>query len=164
MKKYSAMEIVTVSFFGHRLLEHPGEAERALTETVRRLLLEKEYVEFLVGRDGDFDILAAAVVKRCQRELRGDNSALIWVLPYPTADFRDNEAAYQAYYDGIEILQSNGHYKAAIQKRNRAMIDRSDLVICCIEHRSGGAYQSVRYAERCGKEVVNVAYHIEDKG
>ena len=158
------MEVITVCFFGHRQLEHPAEAERVLEETVRRLLREHDYVEFLVGRDGDFDILASAVVKRCQKEFRGDNSALTWLLPYPTADFRDNQASYEKYYDGIEIFQSNGHYKGAFQRRNRAMIDRSDLIVCCIEHEYGGAYQSVRYAKRIGKKVENVAYQEEDEG
>lgn len=158
------MEVFTVSFFGHRRLEHPVEAERALEETVRRLLREHGYVEFLIGRDGDFDILAGAVVKRCQREFRGDNSALTWVLPYPTADFRDNQAAYEEYYDGIEIFQSKGHYKSAFQRRNRAMIDRSDLIVCCIEHEYGAAYQSVRYAERIGKKIESVAFQGDEGG
>jgi len=34
---------------------------------VHRLLLEKEYVEFLVGRDGDFDQIVSSAVKRQKR-------------------------------------------------------------------------------------------------
>ena len=50
---------------------------------VHALLLEKEYVEFLVGRDGDFDQIVSSAVKRQQRLVRDDNSSLIWILPYP---------------------------------------------------------------------------------
>ena len=51
---------------------------------IHTLLLEKEYVEFLVGRNGDFDQIVSSAVKRQQRRVRDDNSALILVLPYPT--------------------------------------------------------------------------------
>ena len=57
---------------------------------VHALLLEKEYVEFLVGRDGDFDQIVSSAVKRQKRIVRDDNSSLIWILPYPTAELRNN--------------------------------------------------------------------------
>ncbi|WP_278291379.1 hypothetical protein [Ruminococcus flavefaciens] len=37
------------------------------------------------------------------------------------------------------------------------MIDRADLVICCIQHKSGGAYRTIQYAEKQGKKIVNLA-------
>lgn len=37
------------------------------------------------------------------------------------------------------------------------MVDRSHLVVCCVEYYSGGAYQTVEYARRKGKEVINLA-------
>ena len=122
------------------------------------MLSEKDYVEFLVGRDGDFDILAASVIKRCQVSVCSDNSALIWVMPYPTAEYRDNQSAYDSYYDEIEICLASamGHFKAAHQIRNRTMIDRSDLVVVCIEHTSGGAYRTLKYAECQGKQIINL--------
>ena len=45
----------TVSFFGHRVIEDPLRIEQHLETLIRKLLQEKEYVEFLVGRDGEFD-------------------------------------------------------------------------------------------------------------
>ena len=47
--------------------------------------------------------------------------------------------------------------KSAIQVRNRNMIDRADLVVCCIQHKSGGAYRTIQYAEKQGKKIVNLA-------
>ncbi|MDE6708638.1 MAG: hypothetical protein K2K06_11465 [Oscillospiraceae bacterium] len=52
---------------------------------------------------------------------------------------------------------SNSHYKSAYQFRNQNMIDRSDLVLCCIEHESGGAYQSIRYAHQQQCQIINLA-------
>ena len=66
---------------------------------------------------------------------------------------------FHEYYDEIEICQdaAEGHYKAAIQVRNREMVDRSNLVVCCIEHNSGGAFQTVEYAKKKNKEIVNLS-------
>ena len=71
------------------------------------------------------------------------------------AEFRDNEKEFLEYYDDVEICEqsSKAHYKSAMQIRNRAMIDRSDLIICCIHHKSGGAYKTVQYAEDHGVET-----------
>ena len=114
------------------------------------LLLEKEYVEFLVGRNGDFDQIVSSAVKRQQRRVRDDNSALILLLPYPTAELRDNLENFEAYYDEIELCSAAAgiHPKGAIQIRNRQMVDRSDLVVFCVNHSSGGAYQTLRYAQK----------------
>ncbi|EGC02912.1 hypothetical protein CUS_6646 [Ruminococcus albus 8] len=41
------------------------------------------------------------------------------------------------------------------------MIDRSDLVICCIQHKSGGAYRTIQYAEKQCKKIVNFTDETE---
>lgn len=81
------------------------------------------------------------------------------VLPYLTAEYENNHQSFHEYYDEIEICQdaAEGHYKAAIQVRNREMVDRSDLVVCYIEHNSGGAFQTVQYAKKKNKEIVNLS-------
>lgn len=48
------------------------------------------------------------------------------------------------------------HYKAAIQKRNRWMVDQSDFVLSGIYRDFGGAYQTIRYAKRIGKTVIDL--------
>ena len=48
-------------------------------------------------------------------------------------------------------------FKSAIQIRNREMVDRADLIICYIEHEKGGAWQTVDYAIKQGKAVINFA-------
>lgn len=85
------MNIFTVSFFGHRQIDNPLQVESQLEEIICSLLKREEYIEFLVGRDGEFDQLVSSTIRRCKRRIRDDNSALIWVMPYPTAEFRDNE-------------------------------------------------------------------------
>ena len=152
------LETYTVSFFGHRRLEEFFTLESDLENLVRNLIREKEYVEFLVGRDGDFDQLVASTVKRCKRNIRSDNSSLIWVAPYSTAELRNNEKALKEYYDEIEICEysAQSHFKSSFQIRNRSMVDRSDLVVFCVERKAGGAYQTMRYAEKRGVSYINL--------
>ena len=33
----------------------------------------------------------------------------------------------------------------------------SSVVVCCIQHKSGGAYRTIQYAEKQGKKIVNLA-------
>lgn len=149
------MKTYSISFFGHRQISDALLIEKKLEKILCSLLDEKEYIEFLVGRDGEFDQVVSSVIHRYKRLIRQDNCALVWVLPYPKAELRDNEEAFREYYDEIEICSSS-HFKSAYQNRNRQMVDRSDLVICCVEHNSGGAYQALRYAQKKGKEVINI--------
>ena len=125
---------------------------------VHALLLEKEYVELLVGRDGDFDQIVSSVVKRQKRLARDDNSSLTWILPYPTAELRNNMENFEAYYDEIEICGSaaGSHPKAAFQIRNRQMVKRSDLVAFYVNHTGGGAYQTMRYVQKEKKNILNL--------
>ena len=149
------MEIYTVSFFGHREIKNALEVERKLEAKITELIRTKQYIEFLVGREGEFDILAASVVKRVKKQMDYGNCSLIWVLPYMKAEFRDNEKNYLEYYDDVEVCEqsANAHFKSAMQIRNRTMVDRSDLIICCIQHKSGGAYKTVQYAEKQDKNI-----------
>jgi len=148
-----------VSFFGHRQIDNVFTIEEHLETIIRELLLSKEYVEFLIGRDGEFDQLVASTVRRCKRAVRDDNSALVLVLPYPTAEFLNNEQSFHEYYDEIEICAESAekHFKSAHQTRNRSMVDRSDLVVFCVERNSGGAYQTMQYAKKVNANIINLS-------
>lgn len=154
------MEIYTVSLFGHRELSNSIEIEKQLYKIVRELICTKEYVEFLVGRNGDFDTLVSSVIRKVMRDNDYGNVAHILVLPYQTAEYLNNLDSFKEYYSEIEVCEQSAaaHFKAAIQIRNRVMIDRSDLVICYVEHKSGGAYKALRYSEKQGRTVVNLAF------
>lgn len=154
----------TVSFFGHRIIKDPLLMEPRLETLICKLLKEKEYVEFLVGRDGEFDQIVSSTIRRCKRNIRDDNSAHVWVLPYVTAEFRDNEESFREYYNEIEICgaAADGHFKGAHQKRNREMVDRSDLIVFCIQRESGGAWQTMKYARKQNKPYINLNDPLEE--
>lgn len=154
------LNIYTVSFFGHRSIERASEVENRFDKLLHELIAQKEYVEFLIGRDGEFDLLASAAIKRAVREYGYGNTHFTLVLPYMKAEYRDNKKEYLDYYDEVEVCaeSADAHPKAAIQIRNRSLVDRSDLVVCCIQHKSGGAYKTIQYAEKQDKHIINLAY------
>lgn len=153
------LDTFTVSFFGHRYIYNYFTVEKKLEELIRGLLESKNYVEFLVGRDGEFDQIVASTVKVVKRSIGDDNSALVWVMAYPKAEYSNNEESFDDYYDEIEICEASNHchFKSAIQVRNRNMVDRSDLVVCFVERDSGGAYSTLQYARKQEKQVINLA-------
>ncbi len=153
------MDIYTVAFFGHRRIADPFRTEAELEEAIRTLLREKMYVDFLVGRNGEFDQLVSSTIRRLKRIYRDDNSSLCLVLPYATAEYVNNQESFENYYDSIEVSSkaSTAHPKAAIQIRNQEMVDRADLIICCIERDDGGAYQTIQYARKLEKQICNLA-------
>ena len=153
------LDIFTVVFFGHRYIDNPLKVEELLEEHIRKLINEKEYVDFVVGRNGEFDQCVSSTVLRVRKNYRDDNSSLILVLPYPTSEYVNNKKYFEEYYSEIEIsfAASKAHPKSAIQIRNREMVDRADLVICYVESNHGGAWQTVEYALKQGKMVINLS-------
>lgn len=152
------LDIYTVAFFGHRYIDNPPRVEELLEEQIRKLINEKEYVEFLVGRNGDFDRCVSSAVLRVRKNYRDDNSSLVLMLPYPTAEYLNNEEYFHRFYTDVEISYkaSKAYPKAAIQIRNCEMVDRADLVICYIEENVGGAWKTVQYAIAKGKDIIKL--------
>lgn len=152
-------EKLTVSFFGHRFIDDSQTVEQKLYELLRIIISRGDReVEFLVGRNGDFDLMIASVTRRLKKELNAENVFLTLVLPYETAELRNNTEAFEHFYDSIEISEASAdkNFKYAITARNRDMIDRSDMVVVYVKNQSGGAYQSLIYAEKNDKRIINL--------
>ena len=70
------MNIYTVCFFGHRYIERGTVVSERLDKLLHDLITQKEYVDFLIGRDGDFDLFASAAIKRAVRSYSDGNTHL----------------------------------------------------------------------------------------
>ena len=150
--------VFTVCFFGHRVIDNFRLVEDEVESVIADVVNKHEFVEFLIGREGDFDQIVTSAVLR-YKKTHDTSCALTWVMPYMKADYLRNQDNYDSYYDSIEICEQSAqaHPKAAIQIRNRAMIDRSDLCVFYVTKKTGGAYQSFKYAEKNGARVINLA-------
>jgi len=146
-------KVYRIALIGHRQIYDVRRLEEELEAIVKDAIRKHDFVEFYLGRNGEFDLLAASVIKRVQKSTDRQNSSLILVLPYHVKD----EAYYAEYYDDLCYPNAPSvHYRAAITKRNEFMIDRADLLVAFVETASGGAYTAMRYAERRGVPILNI--------
>ncbi len=148
----------TVCLFGHRRIDEPALGEERLRAVIEEIVDAHECVEFLVGREGEFDLLASSVIKDIKRRKDYPDCSLTLVMPYLKAEFLNNQQRYEDYYDTVELCEeaSATHPKSAIKVRNRCMVDRSDLCIFYVASTSGGACQTMRYAQGRNKKVINI--------
>ena len=149
------MNIFTVSLFGHRKIDCSRQLSHQLTLTIQRLVQEKPYTSFLIGRNGEFDEYAASLIKCVQKDSGNENSDMTLVLPYTVASIED----YEKYYDNVIIFENvyGVHPKSAITLKNWWMVERSDLVIVYVEHDKGGAYTAMKYAKKLNKDIINLS-------
>ncbi len=157
--------IYKVTFFGHRVISDILAVEDALYEQIKKLVLEKNFIEFCIGRNGDFDRCVSSVIRRVKKEVRDDNCVHILYLPYPTLEYKENVEEFERYFDEVFIFENKDavHPKAIIGARNRQMVDYADLIISYIERPSGGAYTTVKYAESKGKKIINICDILNKK-
>ena len=150
--------VYTVCFFGHRQIDDFRLVEQKIEALIDKLLNVHEYVEFLIGRDGEFDQLVTSAILRYRKRLDTANCSITWVMPYLKSDWVKNSESYDNYYDSIEVCEQSAkaHPKSAIQIRNKAMVDRSDLCVFYVTHKGGGAYQTLRYAKKSNANIVNL--------
>ena len=52
--------------------------------------------------------------------------------------------------------QIEGHPRFAIERRNRYMIEHSDICLCYVNRTYGGAYKFASLAKRLGLRVINL--------
>ena len=148
------MKSYTVSLFGHRKINDLHRIEEKLPCIISEILSEYDSVDFLIGRQGEFDEYAASIIKRLLHGEGEDKGWLTLVLPYEVADIE----YYKDYYDDIIIPETAmfAHPKRTATLKNKYMIDASDIVIFYV-NRKGGAYRALQYAMSQGKNIINIA-------
>jgi hypothetical protein len=105
-----------------------------------------------MGRNGEFDIMAASVIKQIQRDRGTGNHCLILVLPYMVADTTYLEAYYNEVILPLELYHV--YYKSAITKRNEWIITNSDLMIMYVAQTNGNAAKCMKKARDIGKQII----------
>ena len=145
----------TIVLFGHREFNEHNTLEDLLYPLLKHLIKTKSFVRIYIGRNGEFDLYTATILKRVQKAIGKDNNELVCVLPYSHKDIK----YFEEYYDDVIIPECIGktHPKGAITKRNRWMVEQADLLICYVQRNEGGAYAAMKYAEKLGKRIINVA-------
>ena len=146
------------TFAGHREVYQANISEM-LDEAIFKIINTDDNFRFLVGGMGEFDGMCSSVVRRAKREYPNKEIRLELVLPYLTHELNENKLYYETSFDDVVIpIELAGvHYKSAITKRNRWMVEQSDWLIAFIYRDFGGAYTTLRYAEKKGLQIINLA-------
>ena len=114
-------------------------------------LIADGYSQFLCGGMGDFDWLCASCVHELKQKYPHIKNDL--VIPCLSFAIRDTSCFDEIIYpEGMEKY----HYKAAIPKRNRYLIEHSDAAICYVNHDWGGAAKTYAMALKKKLHIVNL--------
>jgi uncharacterized phage-like protein YoqJ len=135
-----------VTFCGHREVHEPEKVKGWLEEVVDRLIHEGADT-FYLGGYGQFDALAAAVVR--EKKERYPQIRSVLVLPYLDRNY-DASAYDETIYPPLE----NVPRRYAISRRNEYMVDHADVVVTYVVFCFGGAYKTTQYAERKLKRMI----------
>ena len=135
-------------FIGHR--EASEEIYPALYAAVEQHILEYGVTEFIVGRYGGFDRLAASAVKEAKRFY--PEVGLTLLLPYHPAErpISTPDGFDGTFYPpGMEGVPR----KIAIVRANRYVVDHVDYLIAYAWHPASNARELVEYARSQKKKV-----------
>lgn len=163
-------EFKSCCFTGYRPEKFPFELNRRSKEFKQ---LENKLIDavfslpdegcytFYTGMAMGFDIVAAEAVLLLRETYKKAKINLICVVP-----FLEQSAAFsrewKRRYNNIlgesdeVILLSDRYHKSCYRKRNEFMVDNSDFVITWFDGKYGGTRNTLCYAEKKGKKIINL--------
>lgn len=146
-----------VCFTGHRILEEDF-SELGLKETIFHFL-ETGYKYFLVGMALGFDTKCFLILREFKKIY--NDIKIIACIPCENQAERFSEKDKDLYYEMIDsadekVVLSKSYYNGCMHKRNQFMVDNSSVVIAYLNKNSGGTYSTVKYAQKCQKEIYYI--------
>lgn len=154
--------MISCTFAGHREV-YGRNVQSSIELAIESILKKDNSFVFYFGDMGEFDKMCSAAVRKAKRRHPELDIKLMVVLPYMMTKVNTDKDLYKNLYDDIIIPMelSDAHYKSAITKCNRWIIDRSDCLIAYVYRDFGGAYTTLKYAYRMKKEIINLADTIK---
>lgn len=147
---------MTVTFFGHS--NAPQEIQKSLESVIVDLIESRNARNFYVGNHGNYDLMVRKILKKLKQIYPHIEYAVVLAyLPGKNKEFEFVDYSDTIYPDGLE----NTLPKFAIDKRNRWMIEQSDVVIAYVKYIVGGAQKFKELAEKKGKIVINIAENMD---
>lgn len=137
------------TFFGHK--EIPKEIEPTLRSTLIDLIENKNVTVFYVGNNGSFDTMVRHQLEDLSKTYPITYSVVLAYLP--TEKNKYDNLTNTIYPEGLETVPK----RFAISRRNKWMIQQSDVVVTYVTHTFGGAAQFKELAERQSKDVVELS-------
>ncbi len=121
--------------------------------------VQQGYTDFLCGMALGTDIWAAQTVLEVKETLNGIKPVHLHAfLPFPGQDARWSAKCRRQYREILEncdsvTVTSAQYLPDCMERRNRAMIHRADLLIAVYDGKSGGTKNTVLMAHKKGIEI-----------
>ena len=138
---------VIVTFCGHSQISQCQAVERWLYGVTQELIT-RGATTFYLGGYGAFDNLAASVLRR--QKMQYPQIELVLVMAYLN-DGRDASGYDRTIYPPLETVPR----RYAIPRRNRWMVQSSDIVVAYVLHDWGGAAATLRFAIQKKKQILS---------
>lgn len=153
-------------FSGHRDIPpcDRAELERLLDKYIDEMA-ECGRCRFICGGALGFDTMAARAVIRAKE--RHEGILLELAIPYRGVEKHRSEADRREFEEILARSDSacyiaESYSKDCMLRRNRYMVEHSEVCICYMTRNSGGTAYTVAYALKNGCEVINLAMEIEN--
>ena len=146
--------MIACTFAGHR--EMFNSCTQQIENALKVLIEHEDTLCCYVGGMGEFDAFSAAAVRNLKRRYPNKEIQLTLVLPYMQKKLNEYKQYYKTSFDDILIPSELAelHYKRAIPARNKWLVDHSDYLIAMVWRDFGGAYTTLRYAQKQGKKII----------
>ena len=145
---------MVISFCGHSSYVAKNVDEQMILD-ILQTEIGNEKCEIFLGGYGNFDSFAYSCAKKFKAA--NPNVKLIFITPY-----RDEKYIKEKMYGRDEIDEivypplEHVPLRYAISRRNRWIVEHSDIIIAYISHAYGGAYETYKFATKKNVKVFNV--------
>lgn len=136
-----------VTFCGHAQISQSEKIEQWLYDVTQRLI-EQGATTFYLGGYGEFDRLAASVLRAQKKQ--NPQIELVLVLAYLNT-VRDTSGYDSTVYPPLETVPR----RFAISHRNRWMVESADVVVAYVLHDWGGAATTLQCAKQRKKQIIS---------
>ncbi len=135
------------TFIGHS--DCDGNIKENLCIAIEKLINEYNVTLFYVGTHGKFDYYAYAVLKELEKIYKIEIFVVLSNLTHVPEYIKGAKTVFPD-------IVAKSPYKYAIIKRNRYMIEKSEFLICYINHTFSNTYNFVKFATGKNKHIINL--------
>jgi len=155
------MKSQTCCFTGHRTIDAKAfsHIQKCLENEIENLI-QQGICCFCAGGALGFDTMAALAVLKLRPKF--SHIRLLLILPY-RSQARGWSKKDRRTYNHIlgkadeAVYTSEYYYAGCMHKRNRYLVDNSEVCLCYLTAEKGGTAYTVGYAREKGLRIINLA-------
>ena len=144
-----------VTFCGHSYSVLNDTQKQELKSILVKIMQNNPNCIFYLGGYGAFDHICLNILSQLKPNY--PNVEILFVSPYLNDKYIKNKTNMMPYDGSIYPPIESSPLKFAILKRNEWMIKNSNLLICYVANKFGGAFNCYEYAIKQKTPIINIA-------